>query len=339
MKKFFGAFFLLFLIVATIWIVRSNAQMPFQKNAGPIFGTEYHIQYRWAKDLQAGILNELHAVDNSLSMFNKQSTISRINRKNDVDVSKDSKFIQVFKLAQKVSETTHGSFDITVAPLVNEWGFGFKKGVEPTKQVIDSLRSLTGWQKVKLESKSNGIFLHKDNPGSMLDCSAIAKGFGVDMVADYLEKQGVKDYLVEIGGEIRAHGMNPNKKVWTIGISNPSDSAGIENPELATALQLTDCAVATSGNYRNYYYKNGHKYAHTIDPHSGYPVQHSVLSATVVAPTCAEADAFATSFMVMGLGNAQKLLQSHSNLKAILIYSGPTGKKQIWKSKGLKTLP
>ena len=233
-----------------------------------------------------------------------------------------------------MSNETHGAFDITVAPLVNEWGFGFKKGVEPTRQVIDSLKYIVGYQKVKLTPKN---YVQKQDPRIMLDCSAIAKGYGCDVVARLLRKNGINDYMIEIGGEIVTRGFNQKQEPWRIGVNKPTDDSLNTSQELQTVLNVTDIAMATSGNYRNFYYKNGKKYAHTIDPKTGYPVQHTLLSATVLAKDCATADAYATSFMVLGLEGAQKILQQHPELMAYLIYADKDGKNQTWYSPSLKS--
>ena len=288
-KKLIGqGAFLLFLIVATVIIVRQNRAMPYQHNKGMIFGTTYSIVYQYDRDLQAGILDQLQQVDNSLSPFNETSIISRVNRNETVEVN--DLFTDVFTMAQEVSADTHGAFDITVAPLVNTWGFGFKQGTPPTKAVIDSLLAIVGYEKVKL----SGRHVVKQDARTMLDCSAIAKGYGCDVVARYLRDQGVTNYMIEIGGEIVAHGVNDKQTAWRIGVTKPTDDSLNINQELQTIINVADRAMATSGNYRNFYYKNGRKYAHTIDPATGYPVQHSILSATVLTNSCARADAYAT---------------------------------------------
>ena len=193
-KKLIGqGAFLLFLIVATVIIVRQNQTMPYQHNRGMIFGTTYSIVYQYDRDLQAGILDQLQQVDNSLSPFNETSIISRVNRNETVEVN--DLFTDVFTMAQEVSADTHGAFDITVAPLVNTWGFGFKQGTPPTKAVIDSLLAIVGYEKVKL----SGRHVVKQDARTMLDCSAIAKGYGCDVVARYLRNQGVTNYMIEIG--------------------------------------------------------------------------------------------------------------------------------------------
>lgn len=308
---------LLLLCAGTFFILRArNAPAPFQHCEGTVFGTFYHMTYQSREDLQPGIEAELQRVDASLSMFNPQSTLSRLNA--GEDITADSLFRAVFTLAQRVSEATDGAFDITVAPLVNAWGFGFKNGALPDSAAVDSLRRLVGWQGVSLSADGH---LLRDNPQTILDCGAVAKGFGVDVVARYLRQQGVDNFMVEIGGEVVVRGTNPRGRAWNVGVNKPVDDPESQSNELDTVLTLTDGAMATSGNYRNFYVTaDGRRVAHTIDPATGYPVQHSLLSATVLAPTCAEADAFATSFMVMGLQRAQAVLSRHPELQVHFIY-------------------
>ena len=324
--------FLLFLVIGTVIIIKQQKNINYQHDEGFIFGTIYHITYHSDTNLKKEIEAELKKVDQSLSPFNKTSVISKVNRNENPVI--DPMFKEVFLLAENISNETHGAFDITVAPLVNEWGFGFKKGVEPTRQVIDSLRNIVGYQKVKLTPKN---YVQKQDPRIMLDCSAIAKGYGCDVVARLLRKNGINDYMIEIGGEIVTRGFNQKQEPWRIGVNKPTDDSLNTSQELQTILNVTDIAMATSGNYRNFYYKNGKKYAHTIDPKTGYPVQHNILSATVLAKNCATADAYATSFMVLGLEGAQKILQQHPELMAYLIYADKDGKNQTWYSPSLKS--
>ena len=307
---------LLLFIVGTFLILhKRNAAAPFQHDEGAVFGTFYHLTYQSQDNLKNDIEAELQKVDNSLSMFNQKSTLSRINR--GEQQTTDSLFRRVFQLAQQVSMATDGAFDITVAPLVNAWGFGFKNGARPDSAAVDSLRSLVGWQRISL---SDDGLLQRDDPRIVLDCSAVAKGFGVDVVADYLRSHGIENFMVEIGGEVVVSGTNPKGQPWHVGINSPVDDPESTSAELDTVLTLSNCAMATSGNYRNFYTtEDGRRVAHTIDPTTGYPVQHSILSATVLAPTCAEADAFATAFMVMGLERAKCVLQQHPELSVYLI--------------------
>ena len=324
--------FLVILIVGSILIIRQQHTTPYQHDEGLIFGTIYHITYQSDENYQKEIEAELNKVDGSLSPFNKSSIISRINRNEDVKVNE--MFQEVFQLAENISKETQGAFDITVAPLVNAWGFGFKKGITPDKEVIDSLRQLVGYQKVALEDGK----IKKQNPNTMLDCSAIAKGYGTDVVARFLKSKGIENFMVEIGGEVVTHGNSEKRVPWRIGVNKPTDDSLNTSTELQTVLNVTDKAMATSGNYRNFYYKNGKKYAHTIDPKTGYPVQHNILSATVIADNCATADAYATSFMVLGLEGAQQILSKHPDLLAYLIYSDDKGNNQVWYSPSMKKI-
>ena len=322
--------FLVFLIIGTVFVVRQQRSTPYQHDEGQVFGTFYHITYQNDSSINNDILAELAQVDSALSMFNKQSIISRVNRGEDVMTNK--MFDTVFNLAESVADNTDGAFDITVAPLVNVWGFGFKTGNPPTKAVVDSLRSIVGYKKVTLVDGH----VKKADPRVMLDCSAIAKGYGCDVVARLLERRGIKNYMVEIGGEVVTHGISEKRLPWKIGVTKPTDDSLAVDKELQTVLNVKDMAMATSGNYRNFYYKNGKKYAHTIDPKTGYPVQHNILSATVLAKHCAEADAYATSFMVMGMEGAKRVLDNHPELMAYLIYADHKGNMQVWYSPSMK---
>lgn len=314
--------FLAFLIIGTIIILSQSkpAKPEYRTAQGLVFGTRYNITYLHNADLKPEIEHTMALVDSALSMFNEQSTISAVNRSASIQVA-DTMFLKVYRRAMEISDLTHGAFDITVAPAVNAWGFGFKHAENIRQATIDSLLEITGYGKIH---EQNGL-ITKDDPRIMLDCSAIAKGFGSDMVAQTLRSKGISDYMVEIGGEIVVSGHNPKGKLWNIGISKPVDDSLSVNNELQTVIPVTDIAMATSGNYRNFYVKDGRKYAHTIDPHTCQPVSHSLLSATVFASDCATADALATSMMVMGLDSAQALLARHPEFQAYLIYQTPDG--------------
>ena len=322
--------FLAFLVIGTVIIVSRQQSTPYQHDRGMVFGTVYHITYQSSKSLQKDIEAELAKVDASLSPFNERSIITAVNENRDTVVNK--MFSDVFALAMKISDSTNGAFDITVAPLVNAWGFGFKGGAMPTRHQVDSLKALVGYHKVSL---TNGR-VSKTDPRIMLDCSSIAKGYGCDVVAKFLSAKGIDNYMVEIGGEIVTRGISEKRLPWKIGVTKPTDDSLNVNQEIQTIINVTDKAMATSGNYRNFYYKNGRKYAHTIDPATGYPVQHTILSSTVIADDCATADAYATSFMVMGLDGARKVLEKHPELDAYLIYSDEKGNNRIWYSPELK---
>lgn len=303
----------------------------FQSETGFIFGTVYNVKYQHPESLKDDITRELQLFDGSLSMFNDTSTISRVNR--NEDIQPDTLFTNVIRRSLEISQATDGCFDITVAPLVNAWGFGFKHDIEPDSTAIDSLMQMVGYDKIQLTPDGRVL---KQDPRTMLDCSAIAKGYAVDIIASLLRRKGISNYMVDIGGEVDVAGHNPNGDLWHIGINKPQDDSLSVNSELQTVLAVSGVGIATSGNYRNFYYKGGRKFAHTIDPHTGYPVQHSILSATVIASDCMSADAYATSFMVMGLDKAREFLSRHSGIEAYLIYSGDDGKYEVYMSEGMK---
>ena len=322
--------FLAFLVIGTVIIVSRQQSTPYQHDRGMVFGTVYHITYQSSKSLQKDIEAELAKVDASLSPFNERSIITAVNENRDTVVNK--MFSDVFALAMKISDSTNGAFDITVAPLVNAWGFGFKGGAMPSRHQVDSLKALVGYHKVSL---TNGR-VSKTDPRIMLDCSSIAKGYGCDVVAKFLSAKGIDNYMVEIGGEIVTRGISEKRLPWKIGVTKPTDDSLNVNQEIQTIINVTDQAMATSGNYRNFYYKNGRKYAHTIDPSTGYPVQHNILSSTVIADDCATADAYATAFMVMGLDKAKAILSRHPELMAYFILASDDGTNKVWFSPSMK---
>lgn len=329
MKKVLPILFILVvLVVAGIALGRKNAD--YQHDSGLVFGTSYNITYQSNDNLKPEIEKALAEVDASLSPFNETSVITHVNKNEAVTL--DDHFITVFRLSSEIYKDTEGAFDITVAPLVNAWGFGFKNGITPDRHAIDSLMQFVGFDKVKLQ---DGKIIKTDDR-LMLDCSAIAKGYGVDAVARLLKSKGIDNYMVEIGGEIVASGENPKGAPWRIGVSKPDDDSVSVSNEIQGIINISNRAMATSGNYRNFYYKGGKKYAHTIDPKTGCPVQHSILSATVVSDECAKADAYATAFMVMGLDKAKAVLARHKDMMAYFIYSDDKGNNKVWYSPSLK---
>ena len=319
---------LLFLVLGTLYIAFKRQTAPYHMDSGLIFGTVYNITYQHENNLKDSIEAELKRIDQEFSMFNEQSTVSMVNRGETAVLS--DRFLEVYDLAATIYGETSGAFDVTVAPLVNAWGFGVKHEQLPTDQQVDSLREFIGMHHVKLDRK--GRSLSKDDARVMLDFSAIAKGYGADCVARVLARNGVRNYMVEIGGEVVMSGKSPHSTPWHIGVTKPTEDSLQTSQELQTVLNVTNCALATSGNYRNFYYNGGRKYAHTIDPQTGYPVQHSLLSATVLAQDCATADAYATAFMVLGMKRAQEVLSHHPELQAYLIYSDEQGNYAVWSS-------
>ena len=283
---------------------------------GNIFGTYYNIRYQGTNDLHEEIQARLQAFDNSLSMFNPNSVISKINRNEQVVT--DSLFEAMYLEAHRVSQLSDGAFDITVAPLVHAWGFG-KKAQDPKMRAqdinIDSLKALVGYEKIHLENHR----IVKDNEHITLDASAIAKGYACDVVADLLRQNGSDNLLVDIGGEVVLQGVNQKGEAWRVGISRPKiDAMGMEK-ELQEVIASNDLCMATSGNYLQYYFVDGQRRSHTIDPRTGRPVQHSLLSATVIASSGMRADALATACMVLGEAESIEMINNAEDAACYLI--------------------
>lgn len=330
--------YLILIVVATIFSsCRDSKQQTYLSTQGVMYGTYYSIVYSTpdGDDLSVDIEKEMKQFDLSLSTFNENSTISRVNR-NAIDKIDDEMFISCYNRANEVSKATGGAFDMTVAPLVNAWGFGFKHQEQITETLIDSLMEYVGYDKVEFK---DGVIVKQD-PHIMLDASAIAKGLSVDVVANFLASKGSTNYMVEIGGEVVARGVNAKGRVWRIGVSKPKDkeSAGtkLDIQKIVSLGGDRSVGMATSGNYRNFYIKDGKKYAHTIDPHTGYPVQHSLLSVTVISDECMVADAFATSFMVLGIEKAKLVVQEREDLEVLFLYDSGDGEISEWMSDGFQ---
>ena len=297
-------------------------------NEGFIYGTMYHIVYESpnGKDFQDEITRRLNRYNKIFSTYDKESTISKIN--NNIDTRLEPEFITCFKKAMEVSKITHGAFDITAGPMVNAWGFGPEEKEKMTSNIIDSLKAITGYRKVQLKDGK----IIKENPHMKLDMSAISKGYTCDLIGDFLKEKDCKNYMVEIGGEVVAKGENEKGNTWTIGISKPDENTFFATNDFQAKIHLPDHALATSGNYRNFYVENGKKYAHTIDPKAGYPVQHSLLSSTVLADNCMTADAFATAFMVLGMEDGVEIVKEHPELEVYFIYAAEDSSNKVYMS-------
>lgn len=306
---------ILYITVALLFVACTRSPI-YHNDSGKVFGTYYKIIYQSPQNLHTGIQEALQSVNASLSTFNNHSIIARINQ-NDTTVVVDSLFTRVFTTAQQVSQNTYGAFDITVAPLVNAWGFGFDPTRSRSQATIDSLKACVGYQKVQLQ----GGKVVKSMPCVQLDASAIAKGLGCDVVAAYLESQGVAHYLVDIGGEMRLKGNNAYQQKWRVGIQQPEEDSVLISNNIAAIIQADDAGIATSGNYRQYYYQGGQKISHTIDPRTAAPCSHNLLSATVIAPTCMVADAYATAFMVLGNKDSIDAVANAQQLAVYLLYA------------------
>ncbi|MEJ7694825.1 FAD:protein FMN transferase [Daejeonella sp.] len=320
---------LIFLTLLTLLGCRENQTI--RKVSGEAQGTTWHITYlsEDPKDLKPGIDSILRDLDLSLSTWVKSSIISRINR-NEKGVAIDSYFRDVFLKSISVSEKTKGLFDVTVGPLVNAWGFGPARKSVIDSVTIDSLTSSVGYKMLTLENDQ----VIKAKPEITIDFNAIAQGYSVDVLAAYLAKHGVNDYLIELGGELIAKGRK-NKESWTVGIDQPDEQQGSER-KLQAIVELNNRALATSGNYRKFYEEDGKKYAHILDPRTGYPAKQNILSATVLAEDAMTADAYATAFMVMGLEQSKLFLSKNEdlNLEVFFIYDD----NSIWKTYASESL-
>ena len=265
----------------------------------------------------------------SLSVYKDSSIISKINR--NEDAVPDSFFTEVFRKSVLISEMTDGAFDITVGPLVRAWGFGPDAHKSFTEAKRDSLLKLVGMSKVSL---INGRLV-KTDPHVCLDVNAIAQGFSVDVICRLFDNLGIKNYLVEIGGEVRAKGKKGGN-LWRIGIDKPVDNNMTPGETLQAIIKISDKALATSGNYRKFYIEDGIKYSHEIDPKTGYPAKNTLLSVTIIADECAMADGIATACMVMGKEKTIQFLGIHPEFEAYLVYSDDSGNFKTWTSEKLK---
>lgn len=304
------------------------------KFQGKTMGTYYNITYidPTQQNYQKTIDSLFNAFDFSASTYNPKSVISHFNQNKTQDtIEVDAIFSAIFEQAKEIYEQTDGNFNPTVMPLVNYWGFGADK-TKPNldRSVVDSLKQLVNFEALSIFQKDDKYFVVRTQKGVELDFSAIAKGYGVDLIGNFLASKGLTDYFVEVGGEVVARGKNPRNEWWTVGINKPVE--GDAAREIKDTLQLQNQALATSGNYRNFYEKDGQKFVHTISPKTGYTVPSNLLSASIVAKDCSTADAIATACMVMGYKAAKKFIEGQKDLKAVLIYSDEKGLMQTYKS-------
>jgi len=306
---------------------------------GEAQGSTYHIKYIAERDenLKPAIDSILEVIDLSMSTYRPDSAISKINQ-GDTTVVVDEHFRKVFEASQQIWQESEGLFDPTVGVLVNAWGFGKQKISEadlPTDKKIDSLRKYVGFDKVALTEKN---LIKKRYTEILFDFNAIAQGYTSDVVANYLSARGIKNYIVEIAGEMYLKGRNTvEDKSWTIGVENPLKP--LDDRDLVATIQFTNQGLATSGNYRKVWTdSNGRKYVHSINPLTGRATQSDVLSATVVAPSTMLADGYATMFMVMGLAKSKAFLEKHPDLAVLLVYSDDKHQEATYKTKSFEKL-
>ena len=297
-------------------------------------GTTYSIVYEQKKNITPDSIKPevekiLRDFDMSLSLYEDNSILSKVNRNEDITV--DHFFEEVYRKSVSISEISGGAFDITIGPLSRAWGFGPNDRKSFSEAKRDSLMKLVGMSKISL---ANGK-ISKVDPGIILDFNGIAQGYSVDVVARYFDELGIDNYLVEIGGEVRTRGTR-NGNLWRIGIDKPEDNNLIPGQSLQAIIRITDRSLATSGNYRKFYVEDGIKYSHTIDPETGYPAKNRLLSATIIAEDCGTADGIATACMVMGHEKSIEFINSNPQFSAYLVISGDDGNYQTWISEDLK---
>lgn len=328
-----------FIVLAIISLVLISSceqkKSEYLKIAGYAQGTSYHITYENSKneDYSEAIDSILKAFDKSCSMYDSTSIISRINN-NDPTVEADDWFIDVFKKSAEVNALSQGALDITVGPVVRAWGFGAQPMAKHNKAYIDSLLQYIGMEKVKLEGRK----VIKQLPGVSLDVNAVAQGYSVDVLSKFFDEKGIKNYLVEIGGEVRSKGTNAKNTFWHVGIDRPADDNIIPGQQIEAIIELNNKSLTTAGNYRKFFVENGVKYGHTIDPKTGFPAKNTLLSATVVADDAITADAWDTAFMVLGVEKSKEILKKLPGIEVYFIYSNEKGEYEIYCSEGLKKM-
>lgn len=300
---------------------------------GYTMGSTYSVKYldKEGRNFSVSIEDILEEFNQSLSTYDSLSEISELHKERELTFRLPY-FYPVLNRSKEISEQTNGAFDPTVGPLIRLWNF-HKKGAPaalPTRQQIDSLLQITGFKNVTFDEKQVKLI----HTNTSLNFNAVAPGYAADVLSEFLEKRDIENYLVEVGGEVRCKGHNIRKKIWSVGIDNPEyESKG--GDRLQAIVQVKDRALATSGNYRNFYVVDGRKYAHTIDPRTGRPVEHSLLSTTVLAPDCLTADALATAFMVSGTEKAIEM-SKEQNIDVFLVYADGQGNIQTYTSPGLE---
>ncbi|MCR5038121.1 MAG: FAD:protein FMN transferase [Bacteroidales bacterium] len=296
-------------------------------------GSYYAVTYfdEQGRNFQREVDSIFHAVDMSVNLWVDSSIISKVNRNEEVAL--DSIFIDNFNIAQQAAQLSNGCFDPTISPIVAAWGFSYKNGDSITPQLIDSLRGLVDYRKIRIESGK----VVKEDPAIQLDFNAIAQGYTSDLIARFLESRGISSFIVDTGGEIMARGSKPNNSPWIVGIEKPAENIDAERI-VQTRITLRDKGLVTSGSTRKYVERDGRRYSHCIDPTTGYPVEHQVLSVTVMAESSVWADALASICMVMGLKTSLPLIESMDGVEAYYIFVNEKNTLETFATDGFKAL-
>lgn len=325
MIKLLRWFNILFIVFVFISCQKQEQKYTFD---GFTQGTYYHIII-YSSDttgIKKGIDSIFSAVDNTFSLWNKNSLLTKLNNNEDVELN--SMFVDNFNIAKEISNLTAGALDITVGGVVQAYGFANKNKQELSESLLDSLLQFVGIKNVKIDNNKKLIKTYKE---TQLDFNAIAQGYTTDMISKFFLKKGVNNFIVDVGGEVYCKGQKPNNKMWSVAIEKPSNNPNAERKYNIT-INLKDKGIVTSGSYRKFYIENGIKYSHTIDPKTARPVKHSLLSASVIAKDATIADGLATAFMVMGLDKTKEFLLKHKEYAAYLIYSNNKGEMLTWQS-------
>ncbi len=316
-------------LLASLIMLMAQSCLPdsYIKEEGMIWNTTFHITYKGAPELKDSILAVLNDVGKSLNVFDENSLVSKLNSGDSILA--DHHLLKVYSESRIINEASKGLFDPTLSPLISAWGFGPGHTASADPTAIDSILSFVGISKTSLSGK----YIVKNDRRTQFNFSAIAKGYGCDQVAEMLIRNGVKDYLVEIGGEIATGGRGPKGRLWKISIDKPIETDSSERHDSQTIIEVTNAGIATSGNYRNFRKENGSKFGHTLSPVTGRPVATDVASATIIAPSAMEADAVATACLAAGSVKAKEILRT-LELEGLLIMADST----YWTSPGFENL-
>ncbi|MEA3505535.1 MAG: FAD:protein FMN transferase [Bacteroidota bacterium] len=325
---------ILLLIIAATFLSCKKQPVESIKLKGLAQGTYYSIIYydSLQRDFSIAVDSLLDEFNLTASTYHKSSIVSKINRNEPTELN--DIFIDIFVEAQNIAKETDGDFDITVKPLVNMWGFGGKKPQQVDQFKIDSILQFVGYEKVKLIDNR----IEKDDDRLQLDYNSIAQGYSADWIARFFELKGIKNYLIDVGGEVLGKGTKPNNSQWMVGIELPAENKTASR-QLISKVKLLNRALATSGSYRKYYEKDGKRYSHTLNPHTGYPAQHKLLSVSILADDCCSADAYATACMSMGFEKAKKFVEQSPQLEAYFIVADSSQERYMtYATKGLKLI-